>query len=167
MDKEALQKFSYGLYVVGVKGKDYFGGCIVDAVAQLSMQENPTIVLASMLQNETNRLIKEKSEFTLSVLPESVDPFVIGNFGFQSARDVDKWENVPYEVKDDLPVLKEALSFVRLNVQEKIELETHTAFICKTKDAEVLHDGKPLIYADYFTKLKDKVMTAFMEFKKK
>ena len=33
MDQTALFKLSYGLYVVGVKNGDSFGGCIVDAVS--------------------------------------------------------------------------------------------------------------------------------------
>ena len=36
MDQTALFKLSYGLYVVGVKNGDSFGGCIVDAMMQVT-----------------------------------------------------------------------------------------------------------------------------------
>jgi flavin reductase (DIM6/NTAB) family NADH-FMN oxidoreductase RutF len=169
MDKKALEKFSYGLYVLGVKSdKGYYGGCIIDAVAQLDMAEKPTVVCSSMKQNESNRLVHKFGEFTLSVLPEDVDPFVIANFGFQSARDVEKWPNVDFVEKDGLPYLAKAISHVRLRVTDAIELSTHTAFVCETVDAFLGEaGGAPLIYADYFTKLKDAAMTAFSDFKKR
>lgn len=99
MDQTALFKLSYGLYVVGVKNGDSFGGCIVDAMMQVTSDMPPLLMLGSMRNNLTNQLIRKTGELTISVLRADADPFLIANFGFQSARKVEKWENVEYAVK--------------------------------------------------------------------
>ena len=48
MDQTALFKLSYGLYVVGVKNGDSFGGCIVDAMMQVTSDMPPLLMLGSM-----------------------------------------------------------------------------------------------------------------------
>jgi flavin reductase (DIM6/NTAB) family NADH-FMN oxidoreductase RutF len=164
MAGKELSKLSYGLYVTGVwdKTNGRLTGHIVDAVAQLSMGDNPIVVVSVMNQNHTRECVENVNEFTLSVLPEDVDPFVIGNFGFQSGRDADKWTQVPHTIVDGLPYLNEAVSYIRFKVVDKRVMNTHTAFFCEPIGGEVLHEEKtPLIYADYFKGLKDKVFEAF------
>lgn len=166
MDMTALYKLSYGLYVLGVKHEDGLGGCIVDAVVQAAGGEAPVLAVACMKNNLTNILIKQSGEFTLSVLPSDVDPFVIGNFGFQSARSAEKWGNVPHTLKDGLPILDAALSYVRCRVLEAKELATHTLFLCEVIDAQNgSAPGKPLIYGDYQTTMKGAAGEAFKKFK--
>jgi flavin reductase (DIM6/NTAB) family NADH-FMN oxidoreductase RutF/rubredoxin len=167
MDNTALWKLSYGLYVVGVtKDEGEFGGSVVDAVAQVDGGDKPVLVLSSMKDNLTNALIKSTGQFALSVLPANVDPFVVANFGFQSARDVDKWANVPYSLKDGLPVLDCAVSFIRCKVLEFKEFESHSLFICEVVDAQNTgNTGKPLLYADYQENMKAAAGEAFKQFK--
>lgn len=165
MDISALFKLSYGLYIAGTATDEGLGGCIVDAVAQVSMAEPPNIILGSMVRNETNARIKTSGRFSLSILPEGIDPFVVANFGFQSSRDVDKWVNVPHEVKEGLPVLSGAVAHIALKVNEAKELGTHTLFICEVTDAWQDAGGRPLIYADYLEKMKDDAFKAFQKFK--
>ncbi|MDR0785352.1 MAG: flavin reductase [Treponema sp.] len=167
MDNTALWKLSYGLYVVGVKKEEgRFGGSVVDAVAQVAAGDQPALVLSSMKNNLTNALIKSAGRFTLSILPANADPFVVANFGFQSARDADKWANVPYSLKDGLPVLDCAIAFVNCNVIESKELGTHTLFICEIVDAQNGETAaKPLLYADYQENMKAAAGEAFKKFK--
>ena len=91
MDPKALFNISYGLYVVGSKLDGKYAGCVVDAFIQSTSEPTPTVILCSILKNQTNAAIKQTGEFTVSVLSADCDPFLIGNFGFQSGRDVDKW----------------------------------------------------------------------------
>jgi flavin reductase (DIM6/NTAB) family NADH-FMN oxidoreductase RutF len=165
MDKSALYKLTYGLYVVGVKTEIGYGGSIVDAVAQVSAGEPPMIILSSMKRNLTNERIHAEGSFTLSVLPGDVDPFVVANFGFQSARDVDKWANVPHTMKDGLPVLDGAAAYLRCKVVDLREFDTHTMFITETADAWIgLAESAPLVYADYLRDMKDAAFAAFQKF---
>jgi flavin reductase (DIM6/NTAB) family NADH-FMN oxidoreductase RutF/rubredoxin len=164
MDLTALFKFSYGLYVVGVKSGDKLGGCIVDALVQASSNEPPTLILCSIKGNFTNETIKKEGVFSISVLPSDVDPFVVANFGFQSARKADKWDNVPHSIVDGLPQLDGAVSYVRCKVTNAVELATHTAFFCEVADA-VNGSGEPLIFGDYQKTMKRAAYEAFEKFK--
>ncbi|MDR2157210.1 MAG: flavin reductase family protein [Clostridiales Family XIII bacterium] len=165
MDITALYQLSYGLYVTGVKTPSGYGGCVVDAVAQVSAGERPVIAVGSMKNNFTNERIKAEKEFTLSVLAGNADPFIIANFGFQSARNADKWVNAPHTVRDGLPILNDAVSYVRLRVNDLKELATHTLFLCDVTDAWKGRNGnRPLIYGDYQRDMKDAAMAAFKAF---
>lgn len=163
MDQTALFKLSYGLYVVGVKNGDSFGGCIVDAMMQVTSDMPPLMMLGSMRNTLTNQLIRETGEFTVSVLRADADPFLIANFGFQSARKTEKWENVEYAVKDGLPVLLDAASYLRCRVLEEKNFSTHTVYTCEVTDAWN-GDGEPLLYNDYQKYMKDATRKAFQDF---
>lgn len=166
MDTSALFKLSYGLYVTGVKTEKGLGGCIVDAVGQVAAGDNPLVMVACMKKNYTNECIKKTGEYTLSVLSADVDPFVIGNFGFQSGRDVEKWANVAHTLKDGLPFLNGACARLRLRVVNSLEFPTHTMFISEVVDAENGENpAKPLIYGDYQATMKAAVGEAFHKFK--
>lgn len=166
MDPKALFRLSYGLYVVGVKTPDGMGGCVVDAVAQVAAGNPPKIVLACRKPNYTNELIQAEGEFTLSVLSEKTDPFVVANFGFQSARIADKWRNVPHTLKNGLPTLDAAAAYVRCRVVEARDMETHTLFICDVADAWTGGENdRPLIYGEYQRTMKDAAREAFNAFK--
>ena len=174
MDKTALYKISYGLYVIGVRvaagvtgqagGGDAaqssppgaFGGCVVDAFIQ-STDAPATAILCSMKRSLTNALIKAERCFTVSVLPEEADPFVIANFGLQSARVADKWARVETDWHDGLPALRCACAGIRLRMTDARELSTHTVFFCDVEDAWQ-GGGAPLLYATYQREIKGKMM---------
>ena len=164
MDTKALYKISYGLYVVGSQIDGKPAGCIVDAFIQSTSSPVPTIILCSIQANQTNTAIKQTGEFTVSILGTDVDPFVIGNSGFQSGRDADKWVNVPHKNVDGFPVLEKAAAFMRCKVTDQKELSTHTAFFCEVIDAWQ-GEGEPLIYGEYQKSMKAKTLEAFKAFK--
>ena len=165
MDKTALFKISYGLYVTGVQNGEGYGGCIVDAFIQTT--DTPaTAALCSTQNTLSNALIKEHGLFSLSVLPEVVDPLVIALFGYQSARSADKWANVAHTMHGGLPVLDCACAGMLLRVTGLRELATHTLFFCDIEDAWT-GQGEPLLYAEYQRSLKPAVMAAFQAFKQK
>lgn len=164
MDKTALYKLSYGLYVIGVQNGDGFGGCVVDSLAQISSAAVPHVIVSVMNANNTRALIEHNGCFTVSVLPCDTDPFTVANFGFQSSRDCDKWQNVEHELFHSLPVLSLTSSVLYLRVTNTMPFETHTAFICEVEDA-VTTGGDPLIYGDYLKNMKGDAAKAFALFK--
>ncbi len=166
MEKTALFKISYGLYVVGVKHGGGFGGCVVDAFMQTT-DAPPTAVLCNGQRTFTNELIKQSREFTLSVLPSEVDPLVIANFGFQSARAADKWANVEYALHGGIPALSCACAGMRLRVTDLREMSTHTMFFCDIEDAWLGAEGEPLLYGEYQRSMKPATMAAFQALKAK
>jgi flavin reductase (DIM6/NTAB) family NADH-FMN oxidoreductase RutF len=169
MENKALYKLSYGLYVTGVQTANGFGGSVVDSVSQISHGDPQRIAFGSMNKNFTTESIRQSGEFTMSVLGHDIDPFVIANFGFQSARDpqIKKWDNVKHTIKDGLPVLDGALSFIRLGVEEITVYDTHTLFIAAVKDAWLGEsDASPLLYSEYLESGKNEVFAAFEAYKK-
>ena len=68
MDPKALFNISYGLYVVGSKLDGKYAGCVVDAFIQSTSEPTPTVILCSILKNQTNAAIKQTGEFTVSTV---------------------------------------------------------------------------------------------------
>ena len=165
MDTTALYKISYGVYVIGTKidGKD--AGCVVDAFIQSTVAPVPTVILCSILANQTNEAIKQTGEFTVSVLGAKVDPFVVGNFGLQSGRNADKWGNVPHTYHNGLPVLEGAIAYCCCKVTDAKELGTHTAFFAEVTDAWQGAVGEPLLYGEYQKTMKPLTQASFNAFK--
>lgn len=164
MDTSALHRISCGLYVVGAKNGDKFGGSVVDALIQATSCNPPHIIFCSMNKNFTTGLIRESGEFSVSVLSRDVNPFVIANFGFQSGRNVDKWANVVYETKDSLPFLNSAAAFLRCTVEDIRIMSTHNIITATVNDAWS-GTGDPLLYGDYQKTFKSSVAEAFKAFK--
>lgn len=164
MDKAALDKITYGLYVSGVKDDKHFGGCIVDAFVQVTL-DPPTVVYSGMKKNRSTELLTVGAEFTISVLPDKVSPFIISNFGFQSSRVADKWANVKHHIVDGLPVLDDAAAFFRCSVIDVRDLGTHNLLYCSVLDATDT-DKKPLVYDTYRQSMKKEATELFMEYKK-
>ena len=79
----------------------------------------------------------------------------IGNFGFKSGRDIDKFKDVEYKLgKDKVPlVLDNALACIEAKVINKIDVGTHTIFIGRVEDADILSEDKPMTY-EYYHKVK-------------
>jgi len=164
MNQAALMKINYGLFVTGVQDTNWYGGNIIDAFMQAT-QEPATIMYSAMKKNRTTELIQEKGEFTVSVLPADVNPFIISNFGFQSSRTADKWPNVPHEIIDGLPVLTGAAAYYRCRLIDARDLGSHLLLYCDVLDA-VQGDKESLVYADYQKSMKPAASASFMEFKK-
>lgn len=76
------RKISQGMYVLTTID----GGCIVDAVSQISGGDNPLIAVSVMKKNYTNELLKINSKFAISILGEDVNAEIIKTFGFNSMR---------------------------------------------------------------------------------
>ena len=172
MNTEALStKLTYGLHVISVKDAENGGrpaGFVIDAVCQISMGEEPIVLFCVMNKNYSKSCIAKEKLFNFSILPEDVDPFILANFGFQSSKDVAKWDNVEYEMKEGLPVIPTAISWSQFKVLDIREFDTHTAFFCTPTIVEYLNAEKtPVKYADYFTKLKNPAFAAFQAFKEK
>ena len=66
--------------------------------------------------------------------------------------------------RNGLPVLENAVSYLRCKVTDQKELSTHTAFFCEVTDAW-LGEGEPLIYGNYQKDMKTKTMEAFKAFR--
>jgi flavin reductase (DIM6/NTAB) family NADH-FMN oxidoreductase RutF/rubredoxin len=154
MDPRTLHKISYGLYIICSKNEEKMNGQIANALFQVTA-DPPTIAVSINKQNLTHEYIEKSNFFTVSVLSESTPMVFIGNFGFKSGRDIDKFKDVKYKLgKAKVPmVLDNALACIEVKVIDKIDVGTHTIFIGSVEDAEILSEDKPMTY-EYYHKVK-------------
>jgi len=144
-NKKITRKISQGIYVLTTA----CGGCIVDAVSQISSGENPLISVAVMKSNNTHELLKNNSTFAISVLGNDVNPKIINTFGLNSMRDINKFGNIETLEIESLQIIKDSLGYMICEKVDAIENDTHTLFIGKLKEADVFKDEEPLTYAYY------------------
>lgn len=152
------RKITQGMYVLTTKN----GGCIVDAVSQVSGGNNPLISVAVMKRNYTNELLKANNKFAISILGSNVNPEIIKTFGFNSARDINKFEKTETIKIEDIDVIKNSLGYMICEIVDKIENDTHTLFIGKIVEADVFEDKEPMSYG-YYQEHKDELLKVTTE----
>jgi flavin reductase (DIM6/NTAB) family NADH-FMN oxidoreductase RutF/rubredoxin len=147
---ETLFKFSYGLYIISSRKGEKFNGQITNTVFQITA-EPPTIAVSINKQNLTHEYIEESNVFTVSILSKETPLNFIGLFGFKSGRDVDKFANINYKIgKTATPiVIENSIGYVEAEVINRLDVATHTLFIGRIVDAEILKEGEPMTYAYY------------------
>ena len=150
MNKKALHKISYGMYVVCSKKDKKINGQIANSVFQVTA-EPPTIAVSINKQNLTHEFIEHSMVFTMSVLCEKTPMRYIGTFGYKSGRDIDKFKDAKYKIgKTGAPiVLDYSLAFIEAELLNKIRVGTHTIFIGKIIDADILTEDRCMTYAYY------------------
>jgi flavin reductase (DIM6/NTAB) family NADH-FMN oxidoreductase RutF/rubredoxin len=150
MNPKALQKLGYGLYVVCSKKEDKFNGQIANTIFQVC-SEPPVIAVAINRQNLTHEFIAQSKVFTGSILAKETPLSFIGNFGFKSGRQADKFSNVHYRLGETLApiVLDHTLAYLEAKTINQVEVGTHTIFLGEIVHADVLKEGDPMTYAYY------------------
>ncbi len=166
MDISTLSKLTHGLYVLGAKDNTRFVGCLVDAVMQSSLKPL-TVSVSCMKTGYTQSCIRRTNEFSLSVLGQHVDPFVVGNFGYQSSRTINKWNAVPVIEKDGLPFYQDGVGFLTCRVIATQEFESHVMFTAEVVDAWQQGETDCMTYNEYQNGFKLKVMEAFSQHQQK
>jgi flavin reductase (DIM6/NTAB) family NADH-FMN oxidoreductase RutF/rubredoxin len=151
MNKSAFFKLSYGLYVI-TSGKDgRFNGQIANTVFQVT-SEPPTVAVSINKRNFTHEHIELSRRFVVSVLEEETPMTLIGQFGFKCGRDVDKFKAVGTRTgMTGVPIVTDhCVAFIEAEVTQKMDCATHTIFIGRVVDCDVLSSSaEPMTYAYY------------------
>jgi len=159
-DLSALFNIGYGLYVVTCNDGKKDNGLIVNTVTQLTNTPNRVAVTINK-ENYSHHIIKHTGVMNVNCL--SVDtPFaVFEKFGFQSGRNVDKFEGCePLRSDNGLIFLPRNInSFMSLKVESYVDLDTHGMFICSVTEARVISDRETLSYTYYLENVKPKPQT--------
>jgi flavin reductase (DIM6/NTAB) family NADH-FMN oxidoreductase RutF/rubredoxin len=150
MNLKALQKIGYGIYVVCAKFENKINGQIANTVFQVC-SEPPVIAVTVNRSNLTHEYITKSQTFTASILSQDTPLSFIGQFGFKSGRDVDKFQGVNYRTGlTGAPiVLDNTLAYIEARVKGSMDVGTHTIFVADVIDADVLKEGEPMTYAYY------------------
>lgn len=132
------------------KDKKRVNGQIANTVFQVT-SDPPTLAVSINKNNLTYEFIEASKVFTLSVLAQDAPLKLIGQFGFKSGRDINKFEGVNYKLgKNGVPVILEStVAYFELEQINKVDAGTHVVFIGKVIEAEVLNSKEPMTYAYY------------------
>ncbi len=144
-NEKITRKITQGMYVLATK----HGGCIVDSVSQVSSGENPLIAVSVMKKNYTNELLKRNNKFALSVLGMNANPELIKIFGFNSTRDINKFEDVDIIEVEGINIINDSLGYMVCEIVDSIENDTHTLFIGKLIEADLFKDEEAMSYGYY------------------
>lgn len=150
IDKKALYKISYGLYLVCSRKGEKLNGQVANAVMQVTA--NPISIVACLHKdNLTTECILDSGVFSVSVLEQDTPMTYIGNFGFKCGRDIDKFSTCKHETGitgSPLPT-EHSLAVIEAEVVQHTEIFTHVMFFGKVVASELLREGIPLTYAHY------------------
>lgn len=153
MNNKAFFKLSYGLYVVSSScdGKD--SACIANTFVQVT-SEPARVCITLNKNNYTTSLIENSCVYNVGVLLDDIDMDVIRRFGFQSGKDVNKFDGIDYEV--DCQNIKQITEGIAASFSVKVismtDVGTHIMFVGDVIDCKVINEGEVLTYANYHNK---------------
>ncbi len=151
MNSKALYNLSYGLYLVSSKkGDNQNNAQVANTVFQVT-SEPATIAISINKGNFTWECIKESGIFAVSVLQQDTPLAFIGNFGFKSGRDIDKLVGINFKIgQTGAPIITDnANAYFEASLTKELDAGTHTLFIGKLEDADVLNNKPGMTYAYY------------------
>lgn len=153
MNQKAMFKIGYGLYVLTAKDGAKDNGCIINTAMQVTSTPNRISITVNK-QNYTHDMIVKTGVFNVSILSEKATFDIFRHFGFQSGRDVDKFERFENAKRSEngiYYVTGDTNAYISGKVINQMDLGTHTMFLADVTDAEVLAEVPTTSY-DYYQK---------------
>ena len=159
MDKTALYKIGYGLYVLTARDGDKDNGCIINTVLQVTSGSALTGVIAVNKENYTHGIIMNSKKFNASILTTEAPFEVFKHFGFQSGSAVDKFAGYADAERSEnglLYISRHTNAYLSFEVTDAIDFGSHTMFRADITGGEVLGTAESLTYAYYQQYIKPK-----------
>ncbi len=156
MDKKAMYKLTYGLFVLTAKADGKDNGCIINTAIQAASEPNQMSIAVNKA-NFTHDMIKQTGEFTVSVISQDAGFEPFKRFGFQSGRDADKFAGfAAYETgANGIRYITEGTNaYISVKVEKTQDLGSHTMFIGAITDMEVLSQTPSVTYEYYQNNIK-------------
>jgi flavin reductase (DIM6/NTAB) family NADH-FMN oxidoreductase RutF/rubredoxin len=155
MNYKAFHKLSYGLYIIATElnGKKF--GYVGNTAFQIT-SEPSQILISSHKNNYTTSKILESKKFSISVLKKEVNTSLIGEFGFMSGADIDKFRNIETITSaTGAPIIIDStVAWFDCKVVNSIDVGSHILIIGEVSDNDLLSGDEPLTYDYYREKYK-------------
>ncbi len=151
MDIKAFDKITYGVYIVSAgKGHD-INAFVATAVFQVT--DAPCrIAVACNKMNYSGALIEKHRNFSVSVMKRRYKAATMGNFGFRSGKDYDKFvQSKPvFGSFTGAPIVTDdAIAWFECRLVNQLDVGSHLLYVGEVTDAAVLSDEEPLTYRYY------------------
>lgn len=159
-DLTALFNIGYGLYVVTSNDGKKDNGLIVNTVTQVTNTPNRIAVTINK-ENYSHHVIAQTGKMNINCLSEDAPFSVFERFGFQSGRNIAKFEGCETLRSDNGLVFlsRHINSFMSLKVEQYVDLDTHGMFICSVTESRVISDVPTMTYTYYQDNVKPKPKT--------
>lgn len=154
---KAVYNISYGLYILTAKDEK-MNGCVINTLCQVTTSPNRVVITVNK-DNLTTSIIQKTKRFNVSILDATTKFELISHFGFQSGKNVDKFESFKdFKLAENeiAYITKSANSYITAKVVDEKDLGTHIMFLADVEGDFVLSNEPSLTYADYQKNLKPK-----------
>lgn len=158
MDKKAMYKLSYGLFVLTAKEGEKDNGCIINTAIQAASTPNQISICVNK-ENYTHDMVMRTGAFTVSVISENATFDLFKHFGFQTGREVDKFADFSNCARGEngiYYVTEGTNAYISVKVDQTVDLGSHTMFIGEITDMEVLSETPSATYSYYMDHIKPK-----------
>ena len=158
MDKKAMYKLSYGLFVLTAKEGEKDNGCIINTAIQAASTPNQMSICVNKA-NDTHDMIMRTGEFTVSVISQIASFDLFKHFGFQTGREVNKFSDFTAcdRGQNGIYYITEGTNaYISVKVAKTEDLGSHTMFIGEITDMEVLSGDASATYEYYMNYIKPK-----------
>ena len=158
MDKKAMYKLSYGLFVLTAKEGEKDNGCIINTAIQAASTPNQMSICVNKA-NYTHDMIMRTGEFTVSVISQRASFYLFKHFGFQTGREVNKFSDFTAcdRGQNGIYYITEGTNaYISVKVAKTEDLGSHTMFIGEITDMEVLSGDASATYEYYMNYIKPK-----------
>jgi flavin reductase (DIM6/NTAB) family NADH-FMN oxidoreductase RutF/rubredoxin len=155
MKLKAFHKLSYGLYLIASEHQGQKAGYIANTTFQVT-SEPPQLAISCHKDNFSTRVILDSGAFSVSVLKKEVNLKIIGDFGFMSSTDINKFAGINYlKGASGSPIVTDsAVAWFDCKVVKSVDLGTHYLIIGEVIDTDEISDEEPLTYQYYREKYK-------------
>lgn len=150
LNKKALYQISSGLYLVSSKNEGHQAGCIINTLMQVTSKPVQVSITINK-ENDTTDTILKSNVFHVTALASNVDMNVIATFGFQSSKEIDKFQSfeTKYDTLDN-PYIEEGMnaSFT-CKVVHTLDVGSHIIIVGEVVESESLSQENSMTYAYY------------------
>ncbi len=158
MDNKVMFKIGYGLYLLSARDDKKDNACIINTLMQVTSDPNQ-VCIAINKNNYTHDIIVKTGKFNASMLSIEAPFKVFSHFGMQSGRSIDKFDgchDAPRSVNGLIYLPKYINAYLSCDVVSMSDLGTHTLFIAKVTDGEVISEIESVTYNHYQKFIKPK-----------
>lgn len=158
MDKKAMYKLSYGLFILTAREGEKDNGCVINTAIQAASTPNQISVCVNKA-NFTHDMIMRTGAFTVSVISQKAGFDLFKHFGFQSGKDVNKFADFKDCKRGEngiFYITQGTNAFFSIKVEKTEDLGSHTMFVGEITDMEVLSDDTSATYEYYMNNIKPK-----------
>ncbi len=148
---ESFFKVSYGLYLVSSKYQDTKACYVANTVFQVTAHP-PKFGISCNKDNFTAEILRKSGAFAFSVLGEKAPAGLIGNFGYRSSREIDKFKGVNYFIGETgSPIVTDScLAWFDCKITDTFDVGSHLLFIGELIASDLIDSNDKSLTYNYY-----------------